>query len=350
MSSGPLLPAETGATLKSFWSKREGKVAIGFLALLGVATIFNAEAILAYIITLTTDILHLTILGAEVLAVLWLLFSKASHRIFRVAMRRFTGIFVSVYPIEILRDHIQQMKKRKAQFDQQIANVSAQMRILKDRITANSREGVKSLKEAEFAKQQALKGRDGDAETLRMQLQMRQSAMHAGRLNNANIGYQGLLDKTTKVYDLLTKWSIHIDFLIQDTTDQADQAEVQYKTVNAAYSALDKAKKLISGDTEENDIYEQTMQFLADDASRKLGEIDDFERVATGFVDKMDVQNGAIQQDALDALEVYEQKVLVPGNKDTAFLLPAGQGSAIPINRQVPAATGTDGGYEDLLK
>jgi hypothetical protein len=353
MSSGPLLPADAGATLKSFWSKREGKVALVFLGILGIATAFNAVAIMNYILTLTTDLLHLSILAAELLVVCWVLFSKRSHWMFRVIMRKFTGIFISVYPIEILRDHILQMKKRKAQFDQQIANVAGQMRILKDRISANTKDGIKSLKEAEFAKQQALKGHDGDAETLRMNLQMRSSAAHAGRLKEANVGYQGLLDKTQKVYDLLSKWSIHIDYLIEDTTDTADQAEVQYKTVNAAYGALDKAKKLIVGDTDENDTYDQTMQFLADDAGRKLGEIDDFERVATGFVDKMDVETGAVQQDALDALEVYEQKVLTPGNKDTAFLLPGAtaQPQPVPIDRQAPAATGTDGGdYSDLLK
>jgi len=349
MSSGPTMPELSG---RKFFDKPENW---GMLIVIGAILVVvgvNALVIFNYIISLLTDMLHIALLAGELCGLGYLVFGKKPRIIFRALIRSLTNIFIHCYPIDIVKDHILQMKKKDQDFQQQISNVRGQISILERQIDKNAKEGMESMREAEQAKQMAAKrgGDPNDPYTLRMNLQMRSSASHAARLKQANDGYQNLLDKTRKVYDLLTKWDVHIQYLIEDTEDQVKQAEIQYKTVNAAYGALQKAKRLISGDAQEDDMFNQTMEFLAEDAGRKLGAIDDFQRVAETFMDKMDVKNGAIEADALDALSRYEQQALNPGNKDTAFLLgPAGaQSSAIPINRQA-AATGTDD-FNSLLK
>jgi hypothetical protein len=44
-------------------------------------------------------------------------------------MRVFTGLFVSVYPIEIIEDKLTEMKKRRDKMNAQISEVSGQPRL-----------------------------------------------------------------------------------------------------------------------------------------------------------------------------------------------------------------------------
>ena len=109
-------------------------------------------------------------------------------------------------------------------------------------------------------------------EQLRMALQMKAKANQAGRLQKSNLSYQQLLNKLQNIYELLSKWAVHIDFYIEDTENEVKQAEIEYKTINAAYRAYRTALSVIRGTGDEKELYNQTMENLAEQAGRKLGE------------------------------------------------------------------------------
>ena len=93
------------------------------------------------------------------------------------------------------------------------------------------------------------------------------------------------------------------------------------------------------------------MEHLAEEAGRKLGEMEDFQRLAQNFMDTIDLENGAVETDALEKLDAYEQKLLTSGATDTAFLLPGATAAPVPVpaaerrtlrrRRRVRAITGT---------
>ena len=77
------------------------------------------------------------------------------------------------------------------------------------------------------------------------------------------------------------------------------------------------------------------MEKLAEEAGRKLGEMEDFQRLAQNFMDTIDLENGAVETEALQKLDSYEQKLLTSCDSDTAFLLPGATAAPVPV--AVPA-------------
>jgi hypothetical protein len=225
------------------------------------------------------------------------------------------------------------MRKRRDVMNQQISNVSGQIRYLKDVIDKNHELANENMRMAAHAKKIATSTADQN-EQLRMALQMKAKANQAGRLEKSNLSYQQLLSKLQSIYDLLSKWAVHIDFYIEDTDNEVKQSEIEYKTINAAYRAYRTAMAVITGNGDEKDLYNETMEHLAEEAGRKLGEMEDFQRLAQNFMDTIDLENGAVETDALQKLDAYEQKLLTSGDTDTAFLLPGA--TAAPVS--VPAA------------
>jgi phage shock protein A len=346
VSTTPLIPENTSDRLKSFWKRPEGKVGMGVLAALAILAIANGVAITTYVLTMLDNVWHIAILLAELAGLLYLCFGKLPRLVFRLTMRWITGFFIELDPIGILKDHISQMTKRLAEMREQITNVSGQIGVIKNIMAKNKKDAADSLAKAEEAKRQAAATTDPNRRTA-MNLQMQGAANHAARVTAANQNYQQLLTKLQTIYDILVKWADHIDFFIDDTNDQVRQAEVQYKALNAGSSAMRKAMKVIGGNSFEDETYNQTMEFLADQAGRQLGEMENFQAVAQKFMDGIDIENGVAQTQALAQLDAFEQKLLTPGNPDTAFLKSGPEKQAIPINR---AATGTDDYGSDILK
>jgi hypothetical protein len=346
MSNSPMIPENASARLKSFWARPEGKTGMIFIAVIAGIALFNIAAISTYILSLLDTWAHIAILCGELFAMGYLVFGKLPRMVYRLTLRWLTGLVINVDPIGILKDHLSQMRKRRAEMGDQIAAVSGQIGVIKNIMAKNTKDVQDSLRYAESAKKMGAETTD-ENKKIAMSLQMQAKANHAGRMQEANAGYQQLLTKLTTVYNLLVKWAAHIDFFIDDTDDQVRQAEVQYKALNAGSSALHKAMKVIGGNSFEDETYNQTMQFLADKAGQQLGEMENFQVVAQNFMDGIDVQNGAAQTEALAALDKYEQKLLTSNNPDTNFLKSTGDKVAIPINRQ---ATGTDDDYGSLLR
>jgi hypothetical protein len=245
------------------------------------------------------------------------------------------------------------MRKRRDVMSQQISNVSGQIQYLKNIIDKNQALANENMRLAAHAKKVATSTADQN-EQLRMALQMKAKANQAGRLQKSNLSYQQLLNKLQNIYDLLSKWAVHIDFYIEDTDNEVRQAEIEYKTINTAFRAYRTALAVIKGTGDEKELYNQTMEKLAEEAGRKLGEMEDFQRLAQNFMDTIDLENGAVETDALEKLDAYEQKLLTSGATDTAFLLPGATAAPVPVPAKgmgeatTPAKSASD--YGDMFK
>ncbi len=234
MSITPSTPTNLGDELKSFWSRPEGKTGMIFIVLAAAAAVYGWAQIVPFIVSMLADTLHMVYLAAMLAAVLFVIFSSRTHLLFRLLMRWITGLIIDIDPIGILKDHLSQMRKRRDVMSQQISNVSGQIQYLKNIIDKNSAMANENMRLAAHAKKIATSTADQN-EQLRMALQMKAKANQAGRLQKSNLSYQQLLNKLQNIYDLLSKWAVHIDFYIEDTDNEVKQAEIEYKTINTAY-------------------------------------------------------------------------------------------------------------------
>ncbi len=352
MSITPSAP-NLGQDLKSFWSRPEGKTGMIFIVLAAAALVYGWGQIVPFIVSMLADTLHMVYLAAILGAILFVVFSSRTHLMFRLLMRAITGMIINIDPIGILKDHLSQMRKRRDVMSQQISNVSGQIQYLKDIINKNLALANENMRLAAHAKKIATTTADQN-EQLRMALQMKAKANQAGRLQKSNLSYQQLLGKLQNIYDLLSKWAVHIDFYIEDTDNEVKQAEIEYKTINTAYRAYRTALAVIKGTGDEKELYNQTMEKLAEEAGRKLGEMEDFQRLAQNFMDTIDLENGAVETEALEKLDAYEQKLLTSGATDTPFLLPGATAAPVPVpvkktgDAPSPAKSASD--YGDMFK
>ena len=343
MSLTPVTPTNLGQDIKSFWARPEGKTGMIALAILAGALVYGWGMIVPFIVSMLADTLHMVFLALMLAAVLFVLFSSRTHLLFRLIMRWFTSLIINIDPIGILKDHLSQMRKRRDVMNQQISNV-----IDKNHAMANE-----NMRLAAHAKKVATSTADQN-EQLRMALQMKAKANQAGRLEKSNLSYQQLLSKLQNIYDLLSKWAVHIDFYIEDTDNEVKQSEIEYKTINSAYRAYRTALAVIKGNGDERELYNATMEHLAEEAGRKLGEMEDFQRLAQNFMDTIDLENGAVETEALQKLDAYEQKLLTSGDADTAFLLPGATAAPVPVAIKASADTSpaarSAGDYGDMFK
>src|SRR5215469_15946771 len=194
MSITPVTP-NLGQDAKSFWSRPEGKTGMIVVAALAGALIYGWGKIVPFLVSMLADTLHMVYLAAILAAVLFVLFSKRTHLLYRLLMRALTGLIINIDPIRILKDVIGK--------NQQMAN--------------------ENMRLAAQAKKVATTTSDQN-EQLRMALQMKAKANQAGRLQKSNLSYQQLLGKLQNIYDLLSKWAVHIDFYIEDTENEVRQA------------------------------------------------------------------------------------------------------------------------------
>jgi len=353
MSLTPSSAPNIGQDLKSFWARPEGKTGMIFIVLAAAALVYGWGQIVPFIVSMLADTLHMVYLAAILGAVLFVLFSSRTHLLFRLIMRWITGLIIDIDPIGILKDHLSQMRRRRDVMSQQISNVSGQIQYLKNIIDKNQALANENMRLAAHAKKIATSTADQN-EQLRMALQMKAKANQAGRLQKSNLSYQQLLTKLQNIYDLLSKWAVHIDFYIEDTENEVKQAEIEYKTINTAFRAYRTALAVIKGTGNEKEMYDQTMEKLAEEAGRKLGEMEDFQRLAQNFMDTIDLENGAVETEALEKLDAYEQKLLTSGATDTAFLLPGATAAPVPVAVQksgdAPSPAKGAGDYGDMFK
>jgi len=113
------------------------------------------------------------------------------------------------------------------------------------------------------------------------------------------------------------------------------------KALKKAYSVFQAAKKIFRGDPVANQIYDQTLEYLADDAGQMLGEMEDFNRLANKLMTNMDLETGAINDEAIKQLSEFQQKLL-PASVTTAVPAMPDQPSAAPVARKDD--------YSDLIK
>lgn len=308
------LPNDMQTKMKSFWERPEGTtgafVLVGGLAALG----YGLYKFLPFIIKLLENTLYAVFLGVGLFAVIYVLLDKRFQTLvasfYKSLMRWITGIFITIDPIGIIKNYLETLEGNLAKMKQQLGQLKGEMKKLQMKIQENERLMQSNLKTASAAKE---KGNTGV-----MVLQTRK----AGRLQDSNLTLQGLLTKMEALYRVLFKMCEVSEILVEDVRDQIQVKEAEYNAMKAGYSAFKSALKIINGGTDEKALFDQTMQYLADDLGAKVGEIENFMEMSQGFLSSVDVQQGVFTAEGMEMLEKWEKQSesLMLGNEKKLLL------------------------------
>ncbi len=292
--------ANTNTGQKSFWSKPEGKTGALFLVgMVGIAAflLFSfGTAIAAFFGWIVGKIVIFGVLGLLIFMALDPKTRKLVSYMYQSAMRKITGIFVTIDPIGILKNYIDDLADNLKKMGKQIGNLKGQARKLKTMVSENNKEIEQNIIIARKAKEQG------------NQKAMLLSTRKAARLKDTNGKYIALHKKISVLYKVLTKMYSNSEVLLEDTKDQVRVKEQERKAIRASHGAMKSAMSIIKGDPDKRAMFDQAMEHVADDVANKIGEMEQFMEMSSDFMDSIDLQNGVFEEKGMKMLEEYEKK------------------------------------------
>ncbi len=295
---------------KSFWSRPEGKTGSLFLLAilggLGFLVVSNLAALVTFASSMLGLVATVLALGVIVYMVLDPKMRAFVGYLYKSVMRKITGIFVTIDPIGILKNYVEDLSDNLKKMGKQIGGLRGQMRKIKTMMIDNNKEIEQNLLIARKAKE------------LKNEKQLMLASRKASRLKQSNGKYEKLHAKMGLLHKVLTKMYANSEILIEDTKDQVKVKEQERKAIRASHGAMKSAMSIISGDSDKRAMFDQAMEVIADDVANKVGEMEQFMELSANFMDSVDLQNGVFEEQGLQMLAEYEKKssLLLLGGKE----------------------------------
>ena len=301
---------------KSFWKRPEGKTGALFLGGLILGGGFLLYKLIPLLLPLMGNILVLAgtllVIGLILYMVLDPKMRTLVGYMYKSVMRWITSIFVTIDPVGILKNYVDDLQDNLSKMSKQIGNIRGQMRKLKTQIETNAKEIENNILIASKAKEKG------------MQKEMVLSTRKAARLKETNAKYAALLKKLEILHRVLTKMYKNSEILLEDTKDQVKLKEQERKAIRASHSAMKSAMNVISGDKDKRAMFDQAVEAIADDVANKVGEMERFMELSSDFMNKVDLENGIFEEKGMAMLEEWEKKstmMLMSGTEgDSEFL------------------------------
>ncbi len=298
---------------KSFWKRPEGVTGTLFMIALVLGGGYLLVQALPVLIALASNVLYLAgmllVLGAIIYMVLDPKMRNLVWYMYKSVMRWITGIFVTIDPIGILKNYVEDLEDSLGKMSKQIGGLRGQMRKLKTIMQDNDKEINNSMLIAKKAREQG------------NEKHMLLSSRKAARLKESNEKYSTLHNKMTVLYRVLNKMYQNSEILLEDTKDQVKLKEQERKAIRASHSAMKNAMDIISGDGSKREMFDAALENIADDLANKVGEMERFMEMSSTFMESVDLQNGVFEEEGLRMLEKWEKE-------STLMLLGDGQARA----------------------
>lgn len=283
---------------KSFWQRPEGITGAIFLVALALGGGVLLNRFLPVLIALASNTLYLAGMLAALAGIVYMVVDPKTRNLvwymYKSVMRWFTGIFVKIDPISILKSYVEDLEDNLRKLSKQIGSLRGQMRQLKGLMDGNTAEIERNMNLAQEAK------KSNDEKNLTL------ASRKAGRLQEANAKYDVLFKRMDVLYRILTKMYENSEFVLEDTKDQIKVKEQEYIAIKTGHSAIQSAMSILKGDPDKKEMFERSMEALADEVGNKVGEMERFMDTSRNLMDSIDLQNGVFEDDGLKLLERWE--------------------------------------------
>lgn len=288
-----------GDMKKTFFDRPEGKTGMFFLALIIAGGGFLLYKFLPFIITLFENLIYAGLMFAGIGLVVFLFlnpqFRATVWAFYKIIMKSLTGFVVQLDPLAIIDGYVDDLKKSLGKMSQQMGKLKGQMSDLKRVIDDNTDTIKTNMKLAQKANE---KGGKKSMVTLKTR--------KAGRMKDSNIRLETLYKKMANLYNVLTKMHEVSAFVIEDLEDEVQVSKQERKAILAGHSAFKSAMSAVNGNPDQRAMFEQAMENIQSDVANKVGEMERFMEMSSGFIDNMDVQNGVFEEEGLAMLEEFE--------------------------------------------
>ncbi len=285
---------------KSFWQRPEGILgAIVLFTLIiggGYLIMANVAAITAFLGNMLGMIVTILAIGILLYMVIDPKMRNLLSYMYQSLMRKITGIFVTIDPIGILKNYIEDMEKNLSNLDNQIRNLMGQIHKIKTLWKKNEEEIKINLAKAKKAKEL------GDEKHMLL------SSRKAARMREVNDKYEVLLKKMDILKRLLKKMYDNSEILLEDTKDQVKVKEEERKAIRTSHSAMKSAMNVLRGNKDKRMMFDEAVEYIADDIAMKVGEMERMMELSSSFMESIDLENAQFEDKGLQMLEEFEKQ------------------------------------------
>ena len=304
----------SGHKPKFNWKKPEGIFGWG---LIGVIASFVGYGLFKIIPPLFAFLLQSFQQGIAILilgTVFFFLLAVVTNKHFVLAMRtlvettarRFSRAVIRSNPIAVANNFVAKTAEKLTEIDEGIQKLYGFIRRGKDKLAKAQEEFNANMQKARTAKEG---GKKAD---------MLLAVRAAGRRENRSVSLKDQIERLERLLQIFTKYREALQLLHDDTKDEAQSVAEQWQEMNEANSLMRSLRSLINPDSDERQMFLDAMQFMMDDRSEKLGEIEGFFEMTKSVISSMDLDQLVIEKHGLEQLDAWEKKMdslLTPGDQ-----------------------------------
>lgn len=212
-------------------------------------------------------------------------------------VRTITSWFVTIDPIEVLENYIVELRENTAKMKRQMHRLRSQIHVLQEEIVGNRRDISKLMERAGIAKQS-----EDEADFV---LQVRKT----GRLEESTEKLSRLLKRMESVYSGLESMKKHSRNLAEDLADELDLKRKERNAIRTSHSAMEAAMELMDNKGEASNEFDEALENIADDVSRKVGEMEHYMKLSDEFLKTIDLKKGVLEESGMKKLESWQKQL-----------------------------------------
>lgn len=281
------------------WQKPGGTLGmiVAGVAIAGGVILINK--ILPFLISLTTNILTLTLLVIALAAIAFLITNKQFRKAFSMAyfiiMRKITGLIIEIDPIAIVERKISEMKSKIIEIQKNMGSLNGLIQQNERRLSDKKDDLEHNLSLLEEYKRL---GKKADASVIEKQVV---------RLKSTIQRQIKRVDDSKKWYEILKQLKHAAELTVQDTENEVTERKEEFESIKAQHKAFSSIMSIMKGNPDQMEDFTRAMDFMAFDITQKLGEMSNVIDETGGLLAQISVEEGVSSKKADELLSQYEK-------------------------------------------
>jgi len=225
--------------------------------------------------------------------------------------RWITSQFISIDPIGILKTRISRLGARLVEMVEIIGGLKGQRLHIAKLVQKKEEARIENLQKANQARKIV---QEGGERAFEMKGQFTLSSRQAGRLKKSNVKLTDLLTRLDKLIAGLERFYEASSVTKQDIENEVEVQTEEWEAIKATFKGFKRGMQIMATDGPERELFDETMNRLADNCADMLGKMDQYMDVSKGVLNGMDLDNMMFDEAALKDLEDWENKQVVSGS------------------------------------
>lgn len=254
--------------------------------------------ILPFLISLTTNLLTLTMLVGALSAIGFLItnkrFRQTCSTVYFMVMRKITGFIIEIDPIAIVEKKVQEMKKKILEIEKQMGSLNG--------LNKQNERKIEE-KKGQLQKQIDLLN---EYNKLNRRAEAGVAERQAIRLQAAIERQIKRLEDSKKWFEILKSLKHAAELTVLDTENEVNDRKEEFESIKAQHKAFSSIMSIMKGDPDQMEDFTRAMDFMAYDITQKLGEMSNVIDETGGLLSQFAVEEGVASKKADELLKRYE--------------------------------------------